>query len=537
MLPHLRRHHLALLVLVLLSAGCGPEAESTEIAVSAEPVAGGVLHYAQIAPSSLDPAIVIDSFNAAVVNMVHAGLLRHDENFGIRPDVARSWKIGDDGLVYRFVLRDDVEFHDGRPVEAADVVHSLQRVFDLDPESSELGRQYLGVIEGTEVYARGEAESVSGLRVLGTHELEIRLARPYAAFLNVMASEFARIVPRPATDATSTDVSIGCGPFALEAWEPGDRLSLRRHDAYHDGTVALDGVVIHTPDTHTSTFARKAFAAGELDLIELTTAGTEDVDGLPDVTLHHRLELSLTFLAFTTDRPPFDDVRVRRAVAHAIELGPSDGIDPVRKPIATGVLPPGFPGHQPVDKRLKHDLEIARSLVESAGPLERPIRVGVARRGPAFERAALAVCDQIGALGYEVEPQILDWAAFSEGLRSGAFDAFFLTWVADLPDADSFFYPLFHSEGSVNYLRYADTRVDAWLQTARGEVDQSRRLELYRRTERHVLQNAVIVPLHFNSTQIAVRNAVKNFEITSMGGAQLRLESVWMDPGAEGAAR
>lgn len=534
---HPRRHRTLLaLALVALAVGCEPGPDEAPAVETVTPVTGGTIHYAQIAPSTLDPAIVYDSFDASLVNLIHAGLLRHDRNFGIRPDVARTWTIEEGGHLYRFALRADVRFHDGRTLEAYDVAHSLHRVFDRDEAAAELARQYLGVIEGVDDYVAGRAESISGIEVVDAQHLDIRLARPYAAFLNVMASEFARVVPRPRGKA-ATDVAIGCGPFALEEWIENDRIVLRRHDDYHAGPVYVDGVVVHTPAAFRSEQALEDFLRGDHQLVELTTMGTARVEDDPGVELQRRLELSLTFLAMTVDQPPFDDVRVRRALAHGIDVASLYSVDGAVKPVATSILPPGFPGYEPGDKRLPHDPELARALIEEVGPLERPIRLGVPRRGPAVERFAEELGAQVEDLGLAVDIVVVDWNDFSRGLRTGAFDAFFLTWVADIPDADSFYYPLFHSDGSANHLHYDDESVDAWLHAARGEVDQVRRMELYRRVEQRVLEDAVIVPLHFNSTVIAVRKELEGFEITSMGSAQLRLESVWLDPPSGGLAR
>lgn len=537
-MPQQRRRLITAMVLVFaaLFSSCATDDDAAVPAPAPAPVPGGTVEFMQIPPNTLDPAIIVDSFAATIVNLMHSGLLRHDRNFGIRPDVARTWRIEESGRLYFFEMRDDVVFHDGRPVRAQDVEHSIQRVFDLDADDSELARHYLQVIEGVDEYLRGEADRIVGVTVQDDLRLTIRLERPYAPFLNVLASEFARIVPRPEDPDAPTDVTIGCGPFALKAHVPGERLELRRHEDFHR-EVLLDGVVVRTPEHHSTQQAIDAFTAGELDLVELTTATTDRLDPVLGARIHRRLELSLTFLGFTTDRPPFDDPDLRRAIAHAIDVKALHGIDAVRKPVATGVLPPGFPGYQPHDKRLAYDPARAAELVAKAASIEAPLRIAVPKRGDAFDQMAEDVCTQIRALGLPVELLILPWAEFSRGVRRDEFDGYFLTWVADVPDADSFFFPLFHSTGSINYLHYENADVDAWLDEARGENVQTRRLELYRRAESQVLGDAAIVPLHFNSTVIAVQGAVRGFEVTSMGSAHLRLENVWLEPDAERSAR
>ena len=522
-------------------SGCAPDAAREREGNEDRPRTGGVLHLAQIEPSTLDPATVYDSYDAAVVNQIHAGLLRHDRNFGVRPDVATAWTIDHGGLEYHFDLRRGVRFHDGTPLTARDVVHSFERIFRLDSASTVLARQYLGVIAGADAFARGDADSIHGLEALGPHRLAIRLAQPYAPFLNVLASEFARILPRPEDGVDPGQGRVGCGPFVLREWVPGERLVLERFDDYHGPRPHLDGLVIRTPPPPVLPRAIRGFIEGDVHVVELTNTAAEAVAAVRDARHHQRRELSLTFLAFAVDRPPFDDPAVRRAVAHGVDVGSLAGIDEYRRPSATGVLPPGFPGYEPVDKCLPFAPARAGSLLTAAGhPRGKalpPITIAIPRRGEGFETLALDLCRQIEAIGLDVEPLLVDWNDFDRGLRENAYHAFLLTWMADLPDPDSFFYPLFHSTGSVNHLHYADPDVDAWLDTARSALDRTRRTDLYRRAEQRVLGDATIVPLHFNSTVFATRPSVQGFQVTSMGGANLPLRSVWLDPSAGRRAR
>ena len=174
-----------------------PDRPSADTAQTAkpEPVSGGTLHIAQIGPLSLDPGLVDDSYEAALANQIHDGLLRHDSNLNLLPSLATTWQISRDGREYIFQLKEGALFHDGTPVTADDFVFSFSRMFRIDPDLAPLAREYLGVIEGADAYARGEADSISGLSSEGDLVLTIRLAKPYASFLHAVASEFSRVVP------------------------------------------------------------------------------------------------------------------------------------------------------------------------------------------------------------------------------------------------------------------------------------------------------------------------------------------------------
>lgn len=543
--PTLRRWQLPLTLplALLVLHGCAAEADRSEPPSAEVPLRGGEFRIAQIAPSGLDPARVYDSYDAAVVNQLYDGLLQHDSNFTVRPNVARSWRISADGRTYRFVLEPNVLFHDGSPVTAHDVAFSLERVFRLDPQSTTLARQYLSVIAGTGAFVRGEADRVEGLRVIDDHQIEIRLEQPYAAFLNVLASEGARIVPRDYVRSHGDDVlqraPIGCGPFVLERWDEGEQLVLRRFERYHGDVAHLERLVVLTPPEPVLPHALRGFLRQELHAVELTAGGREALAAVQGAQVHRRRELSLTFLGFNANKSPIDDARLRRALAHAIDVDHLSALDAPGRMPATGVLPPGFPGFTPEPKRLPHDLQLARSLLSEAGHPEGKdlpeLLIAMPRRSQNDEALVNELCEQLARVGVRARPEYLHWDEFDRGLREDVYGAFLITWVADIPDPDSFFYPLLHTQGSVNYFHYGDATVDEALDVARSENDRGHRIELYRAIERTVLAQGVLVPVHFSSTIFAVRPEVRDFEISSMGGADLPLHRVWLrTPGPDG---
>lgn len=515
--------------------GCAQDTQPPSSPSAETAVDGGEFRIAQIAPSSLDPAQVYDSYDAALVNQLYDGLLQHDTNFTVQPNVARLWRISEDGRTYRFTLEPNVLFHDGSFVTAHDVAFSLERVFRLDPQSTTLARQYLSVIAGTAQFARGETDHIDGIRVIDDLEIEIRLQEPYAAFLNVLASEVARIVPRDYVrehgDEVLSTAPIGCGPFALARWDHGSQLVLERFARYHAQPAHLDRLVIVTPPAPVLPHALAGFISGELHAVELTAGGREAFEVVRGAQIHRRRELSLTLLGFNATVAPLDDARLRRALAHAIDVDDLATLKSPGRAPATGVLPPGFPGFSPDPKRLPFDPVRARELLEASGHPDGeglPVLViAIPRRTQNDESLALGLCEQLARVGVRARAEYLDWESFDHGLRNSSFAAFLITWVADLPDPDSFFYPLLHTSGSVNYFGYGNETVDAQLDAARSENDRGHRIELYREIERTVLSQAVLVPVHFSSTLFAVQPQVRDFEISSMGGSDLPLHRVW----------
>lgn len=534
----MRTRHLSLSLTILACAwmGCAGPAPDPEPQPTATPIRGGTLHIAQIAPMSLDPGFVDDSYEAALVNQIHDGLLRHDSNLNLVPSLATSWQISRDGREYRFELKQGVRFQDGSPVTASDFVFSFSRIFRLDPEQATLAREYLGVIEGAGAYARGEAESISGLATEGDYVLLVRLAEPYASFLHVMASELSRVVPRQYVldhgDAVLSTQPIGAGPFRLVSWAVGEEIVLERFDDYHGGPSYLDRVVVHTPPDPVLPRAVAAFRRNELHMVDLTLSGRKALPEISDPNMHRRRELSLTFLGFNLNREPFDDVRVRRAIAHGIDHARLTGMGQDGQTEASGVLPPGFPGYTPERKRLPFDPRLAKALLEEALPgAGGTIRIAVPKRGTEADLLIEDICRQLKTIGLDAHTEYLDWDQFTAGLIGNEFEAFVLTWVADLPDPDAFFYPLFHSSGSTNHHHYEDAVLDKLLDDARAGSTNVARMDAYREAEYRILNEAAVVPIYYSTTILAVADDVRGVELSSMGVAQMRLNQVWLAPG------
>lgn len=537
--PETMNSRLALQVLLVVCglAACDRAPSPVPEQPAQSPRVGGEFRIAQIEPSHLDPARLSNSYQAALVNQIYDGLLRYDRNFNVLPAVAESWRISRDGKSYDFQLRHGIRFHNGEPLTCDDVIFSLTRVFELDPADAELAQSYLSVIEGAVAFQAGDLDEIPGLVRVNDYELRIELARPYASFLNVLASEMTRIVPADLLRADGPDAlihhPIGCGPFRLESWTEGRQIVLRRFAEYHGDPAHLDRLVYETPPDFVVEDALERFRAGEVHAVELTNGGEAAIPTLQHAVLHRRQELSLTYLGFDTTQQLFRDARVRRAVAHAIDPVPLAADAEARVP-ATGILPPGFPGYSPAQRLLPYDPDLARELLSESGARRPRFVLAVPNRSESTRALVGAMVDQLQAVGFRVEVQWHDWDSFDQGLRENSFDAFLLTWVADLPDPDSFFYPLFHSTGPVNYQHFRNAAVDTLLDQGRTGMTAGRRIDAYRAAERIVLEEAAIVPIHFSQTLVAVQPTVRGFALTSMGMGNVAMRNVCFElPGPE----
>jgi ABC-type transport system substrate-binding protein len=496
---------------------------------------GGTFTMAQDAPDRLDPACVDDVYEATIVNQIFDGLLTFDTHLNTMPCVASSWVISPDGTVYTFHLRPGVRFHDGSLVTADDVVYSLTRVFDLPEDQSSLAREYLCHILGSQEYDDGRAAAIRGLEALSPDVVRITLRQPYASFLAVLASEPARIVPKNYVERVGNDEfarrPIGCGPFRFAAWVP-DRVVLTRVRTYAAAPARLDSLVFELPQQNARDYAASHFLSGELSAAVVPDGRLSEFQNHPGVTLLTRQELSMTFLGLNAKLAPFDDVRVRQAFALAIDRDALIQTDPSGRIPPNGILPPGMPGYTPESKLLPFDPERARTLLSEAGHPGgaglKPVVYTAANQTRQAQALFETLRAQVAAVGFDLRIESLGWREFSQRLSTQRLQCFSVTWVADIPDPDSFLYPMCHSAGSANFSGYSDPEVDRLLLTGRGTRSSLERLDVYRGAERRILQAAAVVPLFHPLSAIAIQNDVRGLNVTAMGVGNLPMERVWL---------
>ena len=500
---------------------------------------------AQDAPDRLDPACVDDVYEATLVNQIFDGLLAFDIHLNTIPCIASSWVISPDGLTYTFRLRDNARFHDGKPVTSADVVYSLSRVFDLPEEQAGLARQYLCHIRGSADYAARRTKTISGLEAPSPTAVRITLDHAYAPFLAVLASEMTRIVPKHYVEQVGDEEfarnPIGSGPFKL-AQRDRSRIILIAARGQPNAHAHVDSLVFVIPNEDWRDYAPREFLAGRLDAALVPEGRLSEFRGHADSRVLTRHELSLSFLGLNPTMKPFDDIRVRRAFAHAIDRDAILARDRTARIPPNGILPPGMPGYTPESKLIPYDPEAAARLLQQAGYPNGeglpPVRFTFAMRSESGRVLVQQIREQVERVGFRFVLEELSWAEFSARLDSKRVQCLNVTWVADIPDPDSFLYPMCASDGSANFHHYSNSDVDSLLVLGRARRSSQERLAIYRKAERQTLLDATIIPLYHPLTAMAVASNVRGFTISPMGVGSLAMETVWLAdaPRAEAAA-
>jgi peptide/nickel transport system substrate-binding protein/oligopeptide transport system substrate-binding protein len=491
----------------------------------------------QEAPQSLDPLRCESVYESLPINQIFDTMVAYDPSLTVIPGVAETWTISKDNLEYTFTLRPEVRFHNGDVLTSKDVVYSICR--QLCPKKAEmsLAFSYLMIIDGAPEFSQGKIEDVSGLEIIDDRTLTIRLSRPYPSFLEVMAMDNLAILPermvREMGDEAFGRAPIGTGPFRLAGWDD-ERILLEANEDYFAGRPHLDAVQINFLRQGEADFGAARFARNQLDVLEPPTDSLVRLSQDDSVSLFRYQELSLSFLGLNTQLPPLDQPLVRRALAHALDRNAMVQDSPSIRREAVGILPPGVAGYSPELKAPDYDPQEARRLLAQAGypggqglP---PIPLHNASQSAAAARVLDRISEDLSAVGIRLEIIPVSWPELGELLENQTVGAFLLAWIADMTDPDAFLRSLFEPGGSGNYFGHLSEETERLLELGTQETNPVDRARIYRELERHILNEAPLIPLYHTVGVIAVRENVEGLNPTPLGVAKVDLEKVWFRP-------
>ena len=518
----------ALLVVLVASALSGA-------AVAAKP--GGTLRMVFMAdPPTLDPAHATDLTSSAVIRQVFDALLELDEKLVPAPALAERWMVSADHRAYTFHLRRGAKFHNGREVRAADVKYSFERA--ARGKRPWVFEKLIGARE----FIKGAAPEIAGVRVIDEATVELRLERPFAPFLHLIAYDAASIVPREEADRRGAGFAshpVGTGAFRFGSWRRDDQVVLERFPEHFRGPANLERVVFRVIPAEATRF--NEYAAGQLDVSDIPTGRCRALQADPklkaDVAIWPTLGTSA--LRFNVERAPFTDARVRRAIAHAID--PAIIVNRVLEGCvapAQGIVPPVLAGWTATAKRLPLDRERARSLLAEAGfpggrglgPLAYHFNTGDLN-----QRIAEALQAQLKEVGVALELRRLDWAAHIKVVDDGSAGFFRQGWIADYPDPENFLTVLFHSRNvgpPGNTSRYRNPAVDRLFDEADTMAPGAQRVKRYQEAEQVILDDAAWVSLYHYASRALIKPHVKGLERSPQSTAPeflAPLRKVWLE--------
>jgi len=477
--------------------------------------AGTPLRYLAGPPGTLDPAFIADAADVQLLLQLYAGLTRLDERGEPYPSLASGWSISADGLTYEFSIRDDLAFSDGTPLVAEDVRRSWMRL--LDPATGATAPDVLSVVAGATARASGDAEEDEvGIHAPDDGTLVVELRHPASYFLEITATPSTFVVP-PGADATSgwqtPETFVGSGPYVLDGVGAGD-LVLLANDRYVAGPPPIDEIRwVSGVDGDTST----AFDRGEVDLAQVpgwdATWIAYDADLGP--RLHSAEPLTISYYGFDTTQPPFDDARVRRAFALALDRERLVPLAEGASSAAAGsIVPPAIwpDGFAP---ELRSDPDGARALLDEAGYRDRADlgTIVVNGSGLGVEPAAAVWREE---LGVEIEVETMNFGDFLSLLATRPPQIFTISWIADYPSPHALYGLLLEPGAASNYGDWNDDEFETLLEQAAQAADEDVGTA-YSAVEAHVAEQAPVIPWAYGETWWLVADGLRGLGNLTVG--------------------
>ncbi|MCB9076027.1 MAG: AAA family ATPase [Anaerolineaceae bacterium] len=465
-----------------------------------------------VLPPTLDPALFTDDSSGVMIKQLFGRLVSLNPELDVVPELAHSWEILAGGSEYLFRLQDNIRWSDGTPLTAGDFIYGWRRV--IDPKLASHNAAHFFDIKGAEAFHAGETSPEQvGIQAVDALTLRIELKNPVSYFPQLLAHPSFSPVPRHAIETygaawTEPGHIVTCGPFRLAGQKPSQLITLSRNPDYRGPfTGNLDQVELYL-DVEDPEALLARYEADEFDILDLWAfTQRKHIQQRYPGELFSVPKLNVNFLCFNTRQRPFDDPRVRRALAMTLdrELLANIVFAGDRVPATGGFVPPGMPGHTP-DLALPFDPEQARRLLAEAGFPEGhnfpPIELAMQ---PLWS-TAVEYLQQIWQeqLNINVRWRKMDFEALLDQVNQDPPSIYNIGWVADYPDPDNLLRVGIQG-------RWHNPAYFKLVGEAKQRLDHTERLKLYRQADQMLIEEAVVIPLFYSQCHILIKPWVKRF--------------------------
>ncbi len=542
----MKQRILVALVLLLFAAalgfaGGGQEASgegetqgAQEEGAAADDRFGGVIVFARSGDSvGLDPARETDGESFYATAQIYDTLVEFvPGTTEIRPALAESWDVSDDGLTYTFNLREGVSFHDGTPFNAEAAQFSFERQLNEDHPYYQYGPwKYWGYMDMNSI--------VESINVVDEYTLEFELAKNEAPFIANLAMDFASIVSPAAVrehEGDFTSNPVGTGPFKFVSWTKDDSIVLERNEEYWRRPAYADRLVLRVIPDATARYL--ALQNGEVDVIDFPSPeDLADMKADPDIKVLQQEGLNVGYLALNAEKEPFGDPRVRRALNYAVDKDAiiravyGEAGVPAKNPI-----PPTMWSYNDEIDPYPYDPQRARELLAEAGyadgfetdiwamPVARPYN-------PDGRTVAEVIQAQWAEVGVQAEIVSYDWGTYLDRTDNGEHETALLGWTGDNGDPDNFLWVLLSipaaekPAGNISFWR--NEEFNSLIKEAKETLDHDRRVELYEEAQVIFHEDAPWVPIAHSIVSVPMANYVQDFVIYPTG--KRIFYNVWLD--------
>lgn len=481
---------------------------SSQGAAAPAPAGGGTLIIARLSDANnLDPHYSTQINSMAVVqHKIYEGLVMMDRNSEYKPLLAKEWKQLDD-LNWEFTLQDGISFHDGTPFDGNAVKKTIERILDKNqptPKANMFGM-------------------IKEVKVIDPLKVQIVLHYPFAGLLSVLASAEGGILSPKAIEQYGKDMTkhpVGTGPFIFESWTPGQEIVMVKNEKYWGTKPKIDKVVFKTVPEDTTRVAMvetgEAHIAEQLPVTEL-----ERVQNSSTMTLGRFESFAVDHIGMNVTRKPFDDVRVRQAIAHAIDKEAIiKGVYNNVGKVAISSLGPKVIGYSPNIKTPNYDLNKAKQLLNEAGYANGFKATIYLNDNKARINVAEVLQSQLKGIGIDLQIQVMEFGAYLELAAKGEAEMFISGWGNATGDGDYNQYNLFHSTSRGvpgNHSFYNNPEVDALIEAARKEKDPEKRKQIYEQAQQIEMDEVPLLPFRSSENLAAIAKNVQGIYISPSG--------------------
>lgn len=524
-----------MLMMTAFVQGCSPASQRPE------PLQQGLIYCSEGNPESFNPQLVTSGTTVdATSAQLYDRLLDYDpERQEFLPGLAKTWHALDQGTRYRFELRPNVGFHQTnwftptRNFNAKDVIFSFERWLDPTHPYHAIGGGRYPFFSSS-----GLRSLISKIEQVDDYTVDIHLRRADSSFLANLATDFAIILSaeygaqllQQQQPEQIDRQPVGTGPFIFEEFRKDAVVRYRRNQDYWRQAAAIEQLVFSiTPNANKRMLK---LLTGECDVIPYPLVDElQQLADTSEIKVTSAINPSVAFWAFNTERPPFNQPLVRRALAHAINRSAIiDAIYQGNARTATGMLPETSWAYAAQESGYVYDPELAQELLQQAGfpqgfsmdiwamPVQRAYN-------PNAQRMAELIQADLARIGVQANIVSYEWNVFRQRLAQGEHDSVLIGWVADNADPDNFFRPVLScaaKQSGNNRARWCDPTFDQLLLRAISEDKRSQRTELYRQIEQYVFTQAPLIPIANSLRFQAQRTDVEGLTPPSYGGLDFR---------------
>lgn len=510
-----------------------PPAASASAAATPAPGAksGGVWRMALTGNPTAYPITIPGALNdILVIKTMFNGMVRYElkgNAINIVPDLAESWTANGDLTEYTFAVRQDVTWHDGKPLTAEDVKFTFDTY--IDPKANSARRSALSMLKEVQIV---DAKTVKFVLITSYAPLPVLLGY----LLQIVPKHLleGQDLSKPAAFIASP---VGTGPFKFKKYESGSFLEVERHDAYFLGKPLLDGIVFKVlPDSNAQVAQLKS---GDLDFAVISPPQVDTLKATPTVDVRQAPQVQYFFFAMNHTNPLWTDVKVRQALAYAMDKqGIVDNLLKGAASVATGPINPLLAEYYNPDvEKYPYDPAKANALLDDAGWKKGAdgIRAKDAQRMsfvlegpkgyPVMEQVMTFAQQELAKLGLEVKLELDDWNVHLSRYREGKYGLLMEWWITP-PDPDV--YDHYFSTSGQNYWKYNNPEVDKLIVQGRSGKTVAERAAVYKQLQTVLANDVPVVFLYYPRELQAVSKRTQSFPLIGYRDALTAMHQVWL---------